>query len=521
MEQQAREQAFITALVTEHFALQSARSATIGEANGRAAIYLSAVSSTLVAFGFLAQVVTRLDPFVAAVLPALFIMGEFTYVRLVANAIENLLALQQIQRIRGYYRGLVPQAEQFFEAPAVDEGLAAAVAPTGARATRAEILFTAASMIAAVNSILGGAGLALLGGRLGRPGSGMAVVVGSPGRWSCSGCTCGTGFGGVHSSGCGQSPCEVAPGADPIGRPPPHVSATEREVGSSLLVGHTEVLAQAVLEVGAGLGGECSKAGCAGEEAGQRQRVRELAVGRDKVGVRRQRRPVDHRLDRCEGGLVEGGESGRHGVDEVVEFGVGQRPRHPSPAFGEVGVVVAAAQHGFESPVPSDETRQSLGAAAAGHEPAADLGVTEHRLLPARVAQIAGEGELIAASAGATPDGRDGDVGGFGQPQHDIGPDRNGVLGLRFGEVGHRGEVEVVEIEVGYAALEDDDLDVGILSEFHDGLVKSRHRFADDQIRGRVRERDRGNLRCRALEGDRAWPVHGVLHSLSTTCLVI
>ena len=50
----------------------SARSATIGEANGRAAIYLSAVSSTLVAFGFLAQVVTRLDPFVAAVLPALW-----------------------------------------------------------------------------------------------------------------------------------------------------------------------------------------------------------------------------------------------------------------------------------------------------------------------------------------------------------------------------------------------------------------------------------------------------------------
>jgi hypothetical protein len=109
MEQQAREQAFITALVTEHFALQSARSATIGEANGRAAIYLSAVSSALVAFGFLAQVVTRLDLFVAAVLPALFILGEFTYVRLVANTIENLLALQQIQRIRGYYRGWCPR----------------------------------------------------------------------------------------------------------------------------------------------------------------------------------------------------------------------------------------------------------------------------------------------------------------------------------------------------------------------------------------------------------------------------
>jgi hypothetical protein len=194
MEQQAREQAFITALVTEHFALQSARSATIGEANGRAAIYLSAVSSALVAFGFLAQVVTRLDPFVAAVLPALFILGEFTYVRLAANTIENLLALQQIQRIRGYYRGLVPEAEQFFEAPAVDEGLAAAVAPTGVRATRVEILFTAASMIAAVNSILGGAALALLGGRLGRLGSGMAVVVGVAGTLALFGLHLWYGF---------------------------------------------------------------------------------------------------------------------------------------------------------------------------------------------------------------------------------------------------------------------------------------------------------------------------------------
>ena len=178
MEQQAREQAFITALVTEHFVLQSARSATIGEANGRAAIYLSAVSSALVTFGFLAQVATRLDPFVTAVLPALFILGEFTFVRLVENTIENLLALQRIQRIRGYYRGLVPEAEQFFAATGMDDGLAAAVATTGVRATRVEILFTAASMIAAVNSILGGAGLALLAGRLGRLGSGAAVVVG-------------------------------------------------------------------------------------------------------------------------------------------------------------------------------------------------------------------------------------------------------------------------------------------------------------------------------------------------------
>jgi hypothetical protein len=55
MDEPTRQQAFVTALVTEHFVQASARAATITESNGRAAIYLSAVSSGLVAFGFLAQ----------------------------------------------------------------------------------------------------------------------------------------------------------------------------------------------------------------------------------------------------------------------------------------------------------------------------------------------------------------------------------------------------------------------------------------------------------------------------------
>jgi hypothetical protein len=42
MDEQTRQQAFVTALVTEHFVQGSARAATITESNGRAAIYLSA-----------------------------------------------------------------------------------------------------------------------------------------------------------------------------------------------------------------------------------------------------------------------------------------------------------------------------------------------------------------------------------------------------------------------------------------------------------------------------------------------
>jgi hypothetical protein len=114
MDEQARQQAFVSALVTEHFVLQSARSTTVTEANGRAAIYLTSVSSALVAFGFVAQVANQLDPFMAAVLPALFVLGVFTFIRLVENSIENLVFLEQIQRIRGYYAGLVPEARAFF-----------------------------------------------------------------------------------------------------------------------------------------------------------------------------------------------------------------------------------------------------------------------------------------------------------------------------------------------------------------------------------------------------------------------
>jgi hypothetical protein len=40
---------------TEHFNLQTARAATISEANGRASIYLAAVSSNLIALAFIGQ----------------------------------------------------------------------------------------------------------------------------------------------------------------------------------------------------------------------------------------------------------------------------------------------------------------------------------------------------------------------------------------------------------------------------------------------------------------------------------
>ena len=178
MEQQAREQAFISALTTEQFVLQAARSANVGEMTGRATVYMGTVSSALIAFGFLAQVVTRLDPFVAAVLPGVFLLGEFTFAALLRNTLENLVLLGQMQRIRGYYATLVPEADQFFGQAAEEERFAAAMATVGLRARPAGMLFTGASVVAAINSVVGGIGLALLTTKVARLATGAALAVG-------------------------------------------------------------------------------------------------------------------------------------------------------------------------------------------------------------------------------------------------------------------------------------------------------------------------------------------------------
>jgi hypothetical protein len=141
-------------------------------------VYLSAVSSSLIAFGFSAQIGTRIDLFVAAVLPALFILGELTFVALLRNSLLNLAYLRRMQRIRGYYRGLHPDAERFFAPAEADTELQAELTTFGTRRGPGSMLFTGASAIAAVNSMLGGVGLALLVGRVDRVPGVVVVSVG-------------------------------------------------------------------------------------------------------------------------------------------------------------------------------------------------------------------------------------------------------------------------------------------------------------------------------------------------------
>jgi hypothetical protein len=84
----------LTALTTEHFTLQGARSQTMSETSARASIYMFSVSSVLVALGFVSQVGDGVgavfDVFALTVLPVIYFLGCVTYLRLVECGAEDL-----------------------------------------------------------------------------------------------------------------------------------------------------------------------------------------------------------------------------------------------------------------------------------------------------------------------------------------------------------------------------------------------------------------------------------------------
>jgi hypothetical protein len=153
--------AFLSALTTEHFVLQTAASATVSESASRASIYILALSSSLVAMGFAVQSPAAFAPFIASVLPAVFVLGLFTVIRLVDVTLEHQRYLRGIARIRGYYRTLTPDAAEYF-APERGRWPEAPVTPALQLGVTIGFLTTTATMVASINAFVAGAGITLL-----------------------------------------------------------------------------------------------------------------------------------------------------------------------------------------------------------------------------------------------------------------------------------------------------------------------------------------------------------------------
>ncbi len=146
----------LQALTTEHFTLQGARSVIISEVNSRATIYLSAVSSTVVALAFvttLSQSQELVRAFALVLLPVLCFMGIVTKSRLEQLSFADFQYQRAINRIRHAYVDVAPEAARYLMLSIHDDVRGVAQTAMYQEGRRMGVL-TAAQMISVINSVI-------------------------------------------------------------------------------------------------------------------------------------------------------------------------------------------------------------------------------------------------------------------------------------------------------------------------------------------------------------------------------
>ena len=173
-------QELLTALTTEHFTLQGARAQTAGESASRASLYILSVSSTLVALGFIGQASQTgqtFHVFALTVLPTLYVLGVVTFVRVVECGAEDYRYGVAINRIRNYYKQIAGDQARLFLLSGHDDGRGvfenAAVPPD-----RRKQFFTFATVVAVINSVVGGSAIAIALSAIAEASLGVAAGAG-------------------------------------------------------------------------------------------------------------------------------------------------------------------------------------------------------------------------------------------------------------------------------------------------------------------------------------------------------
>ena len=171
----------VTMATTEHFNLQTARAATISEANGRASIYLAAVSSNLIALAFIGQMSRLGSAFYAfslLLLPVLAFVGVVTFQRLVQSSLEDIAYAQRIARLRNLYVAVAPELEPYLlVSPRRPAEMLLGGRPLGP--SRWQLTLTTAGMVAVVNSVVIGASAGLVVAAFGAESLGVTLATGA------------------------------------------------------------------------------------------------------------------------------------------------------------------------------------------------------------------------------------------------------------------------------------------------------------------------------------------------------
>jgi hypothetical protein len=156
-------QMLLTALTTEHFTLQGARSQTMSESSARASVYVFSVSSALVALGFIGQI-SRIgdvfNVFALTVLPTIYLLGLVTFIRLVECGAEDFRYALAINRIRHYYEEVAGDRADLFLLSGHDDG-AGVFANMGLPPAGRKPYFAFSTAVIVINSVVGGAAVAV------------------------------------------------------------------------------------------------------------------------------------------------------------------------------------------------------------------------------------------------------------------------------------------------------------------------------------------------------------------------
>jgi uncharacterized membrane protein YeaQ/YmgE (transglycosylase-associated protein family) len=164
-------------MTTEHVAQQSARSSTIQEANGRASLFLTSVSSATVALAFVGQVTQLSERFLlfgVILLPCVYFIGLVTFMRAVQVAIEDMVHARGIARIRHYYVELAPSMRRYLIHSIHDDYLGM-LGDVGLKPSSWQSFMTTSGMVSVIDGAIAGVFTGLMARAAG--GSTMAAPI--------------------------------------------------------------------------------------------------------------------------------------------------------------------------------------------------------------------------------------------------------------------------------------------------------------------------------------------------------
>jgi hypothetical protein len=150
----------VSFVTTEHFALQSARAATIAESTGRATMFLTSASGGMIALGLVATatgVGTAFYAFGLVLLPTLAFVGLVTFERAVQIGLEDYLLMRRIALLREYYFHEAPELQQYLVNVPLSEVLTAGSLLAGRAQFGGQSLRTVAGMVGVITAVLAGA----------------------------------------------------------------------------------------------------------------------------------------------------------------------------------------------------------------------------------------------------------------------------------------------------------------------------------------------------------------------------